>query len=405
MRFAVPRYWPLAGSVLLLVFLLATATSTRAAQEATPVATDPGHGATADGSFVVYAFACPRGFSGQDYAACRATPRAGLGLTAFPAGSDNGVGAVSDGDGVAAFPLSVLAPGDVVVVGQAPDGADFAAACSQDFAYVDGGIVVPDVAADAFVTCEWYELPPTPAGGDGSLEIWAFGCPAGFDGDDYAACREKPLAAVGFSVAAVGQGNGVGATTGGDGLATFPLFAADLPGNIGVVAALPEGYGGFEAVCQAEPGIATDYADTGAGITLLGVEPGAQIACDWFALPSSDDPAPAPTATRTATRTQGAPEPRDRDEDRRPTAVAHRLPNTGVGGADGGNQSGHPAGAAPLVALVACFGLARLLAPARRQLVLLDEPVQALPPEGRALPFGGAPAALGDADVPRRRRR
>lgn len=149
-----------------------------------------------------------------------------------------------------------------------------------------------------------------------------YACPAGFDAEDYAACRAHPLAGVGFTVAPTGRDNGIGGATDATGVADFPLFAADLPGDIAVSGQLPAGSTGFEAACQSEPGIAAEYAVTERGVTLLGVAPGAAVVCDWFILPA------AATATQPPPTEPTAPAPAPRA----PAAAVAKLPDTGTGG-------------------------------------------------------------------------
>ena len=275
------------------------------------------------GSLVVYAYACPAGFTGEDYDQCRATPLAGAGYTAFAAGQDNGVGATTDADGVASIALAAIGGGTVNVAVTPPAGYEPAfVACSEEHGAIEGGITFAALATDAFVTCQWYFVPTggTPGGEpapdeDGWLTITAYACPADFDGEDYAACRARPQAGVGFTTFAVGQDNGVGATTDAAGTLEFALFAADLPGDIGVAVDLPAGYAAFEVACQSAPGIAADYAATDTGITLVDVPDGAEIACAWFNFPAGgDDADPAP--------------------------VVGKLPNTGAG-PDGSRSAEH----------------------------------------------------------------
>jgi len=246
-------------------------------------------------------------------------PLAGVSYTAFAAGQDNGVGATTDGDGVATLSLSALGGGTINVALTAPAGYKSAfVACSEEYGAIESGLTFADLAPDAFVTCQWYFVSTDgnpgddPGGGDdGSLTLTTYACPEAWDGKDYAACREHPQEGVAFTVVAEGTDNGVGATTDANGSASFALFAADLPGDITVVEDLPAGYVRFEAACQTEPGIAADYAYTDTGITLIDVQDGAEITCAWFNILAADDG----------------------DDDRTPTPPSKvgQLPNTGVG--------------------------------------------------------------------------
>ena len=331
----------LLAGLLLLLTLLPTIVAVAGAREQ-------------EGSLVIYAYACPAGVpAGADD--CRATPHAGVAFTVVAAGQDNGVGATTDADGVASVSLAGLAPGNVTVVEHLPAGyADFEVACSQPSAENPdgGGITLLDVPAGAVVTCQWYNLAPQhdPGGNDdGSLTVRAYACPSDFAGD-YAACRTNPLAGAAFTVAAAGQDNGVGGTTDAAGTAAFPLFAADLPGDVNVGVRLPAGYAAFEAACQSAPGIAADYAYSDTGITLIGVAAGAAIACDWFhfAAAAATTPTPAP--------------PDQTPTDRTPTPPVGQLPNTGTGAA----VDRRWIDAAPPVGLWSGTAVVRLVAFARR---------------------------------------
>ncbi len=282
------------------------------------------------GSIVIYAYACPPGFTGEDYDPCRATPLAGVSYTAAAAGQDNGVGATTDADGVASLSLSALGGGTINVAMTPPAGYESAfIACSQQYGAIESGITFADLAADAFVTCEWYFVPTSGdpggdpgAGEDGSLTIQKYACPKGWDGKDDDTCRAHPQAGVGFTVFAAGTDNGVGGTTDGNGVASFPLFAADLPGDIGVSEEMPAGYDAFDVQCTDANGEPVNYVPGDTGITLLGVEDGAEIACEWFNLPAgSADPTPAPSASPKPSAT--------------PRPSVGRLPNTGTGVAAG----------------------------------------------------------------------
>ncbi len=170
---------------------------------ATPSATaQEGNG----GSLVIYAYACPAGFTGDDYDQCRATPLEGVSYTAFAAGQDNGVGATTDADGVATLSLAALGGGTINVALTAPEGYGSAfVACSEEYGAIESGVTFADLAADDFVTCQWYFVPTGGGPGadeDGSLAIQKYACPEGWDGEDYAACREHPQAGVSFTVAA-----------------------------------------------------------------------------------------------------------------------------------------------------------------------------------------------------------
>ena len=340
----------LAAGLALAVMVLTAAVRIAAAQEQ-----------GGEGSLIIYAFACPPGvIAGAD--ACRAAPHAGVPFTVFAAGQDNGVGATTDANGVASFSLSGLAPGNVVVVEHLPAGyADFDVACSQASAENPdgGGITLLDVPAGAFVTCQWYNLAPQhdPGGNDdGSLTVRAYACPSDFAGD-YAACRANPLAGVAFTVAAAGQDNGVGGTTDAAGTAAFPLFAADLSGDVDVVGQLPSGYASFEAACQSGPGIAADYVYADTGITLLGVAAGAAIACDWFHFAAAAVTTPTGPPTPPAGRTPAAPPP---------TPAVGQLPNTGTGATIGwGTSEAALLGVLTGVAVAGVSG-ASLLAAGRR---------------------------------------
>ena len=313
----------LIGLIGLVLALAAAAVPSAAAQGGT------------GGSIAVYAYACPPGFTGGDYDECRATPLAGASFTAFAAGQDNGVGATTDADGAAALSLAALGGGTINVAVTAPEGYESAfVACSQEYGAIEPGITFADLAADAFVTCEWYFVPlvgdpggDPPTDEDGTLTITAYACPERFDGDDYAACREQPQAGVSFSVFADGSDNGVGATTDASGTASVALFAADLPGGITIATDLPAGYASFEVACQSEPGVAAEYVYTDTGISLVDVQDGAEIACAWFNIPAKgDDPTPTPSGG-------DDPTPTPSGDDRTPTATpgVARLPNTGTG--------------------------------------------------------------------------
>lgn len=139
------------------------------------LATITGPGASAQsesGSLVIYAYACPAGFTGTAYDECRATPLPGVGYTAFEAGQDNGIGATTDADGVASISLDPIGDGTVNVFVTPPAGYESVfVACSQEYGAIEGGITFAWVAQDAFITCEWYFVPvggdPTPTPGTG----------------------------------------------------------------------------------------------------------------------------------------------------------------------------------------------------------------------------------------------
>ncbi len=281
------------------------------------------------GSLVVYAYACPAGFTGDDYDQCRSTPLAGASYTAFTAGQDNGVGATTDANGVAALSLSALGGGTINVAMNPPADYESAfVACSEEYGAIEAGITFANLASDAFVTCQWYFVPTGGDPGDdpgpdqdGSLTIQKYACPEGWNGADDAACREQPQAGVSFTVAAEGTDNAVGATTDANGSASFALFAADLPGDINVIEDMPESYDAFEVQCIDAAGQPVNYVPSDSGVTLLGLEDGAQIACEWLNIPADDggdeDPTPTPTETPAARRT--------------PTPAVGKLPDTGTG--------------------------------------------------------------------------
>ena len=308
--------WSLRLAGLSLILILLTLTVTGAA----PAAAQDGPA----GSLVIYAYACPAGFTGDDYDPCRSTPLAGASYTAFSAGQDNGIGATTDGDGVATLSLAALGGGTINVAVTAPAGYESASvACSEEYGAIESGITFADLAPDAFVTCQWYFVPTggDPVDEDGSLAIQKYACPEGWNGEDYAACREQPHAGVSFTVAAAGTDNGVGATTDANGSATFALFAADLPGDINIVEDMPEGYDAFEVQCTGAAGQPVNYVPSASGVTLLGLEDGAQITCEWFNIladnSGNEDPTPTPTKTPAAGRT--------------PTPTVGKLPDTGAG--------------------------------------------------------------------------
>ena len=266
------------------------------------------------GSLVVYTYACPTGWDRQDIAACRENPQAGVGYTAVQVGQDQGVAAETDADGVATIALDGLTPGDLALIQDLPAGygPEFVVECSQDYVYGDGAITLTNVSDGAFVTCEWFTIPTAGPGGDGSITIEKFACPKDWGGEDYQSCRANPQPGVSFTAVAAGQDNGVGGTTDASGVVSFPLFPADLPGDVSVVEHPPAGYATFEVACEIEPGIAADYDRTETGIVLHGLEAGDEIACAWFNIPAGD-PTPDPTPTRA------------------PAPVVGKLPNTGIG--------------------------------------------------------------------------
>ena len=157
-----------------------------------------------------------------------------------------------------------------------------------------------------------------------SLTIRKHACPADFD-QDYAACRGRPQAGVSFSIFTAGQDNGVGGTTDADGVVAFALDPF-VPGNVNVVEQVPAGFQLESVACEKAPGIAAEYIYTDTGITLVGLEAGAAIVCDWYDVAASPDP--DPTATPLPADPTPASGPRATDT---PTGGVGRLPNTGAG--------------------------------------------------------------------------
>jgi hypothetical protein len=254
----------------------------------------PSASAQEGGSVSIYSFACPAGFDGGDYDACRATPLSGVGFTLFEAGQHSGVGATSDADGAASLGLPIAEASTINIFTQPPAGYESVfIACSEEYGAVDGGITFASLAPDAFVTCEWYFVPtadePPSLEADGSLSVYIFGCPEGFDGADFGECEGRPVEGVSLVTAAAGQDNGVGEATDPSGSAWFPLFAADLPGNINLHLTLPEGYATFTAACWGTAGTAADFAYTDSGITLLDVPDGAEVACALYLEQAASD--------------------------------------------------------------------------------------------------------------------
>ena len=65
-----------------------------------------------NGWLTVTDYGCPESFEGTVHIACRSIVLAGSNYTLFAAGSDNGVGGTTDGDGTVSFPGDRVEPGE-----------------------------------------------------------------------------------------------------------------------------------------------------------------------------------------------------------------------------------------------------------------------------------------------------
>lgn len=272
------------------------------------------------GGINIYSYQCPEGFTGGDFTSCREVPLSGVGFTLFEEGQHSGIGATSDVDGVAHLGLPISEPATINLLVQPAAGYESSfVSCSEAYAGLANGISFPDVAPDAYITCEWFF---TPIGGeqpvdeepvddaDGSLIVQVYGCEKGaYTRDDLSACTANPLSGVNLASSAVDQDNGVGAVTNADGVAKLPLFGQDLPGDIRLSVALPGEYDRYRATCWDGDGSNVEFVPDGVSIMLQDVGDNVVITCGIYALPAESTV----------------------PDDREDPEIITTLPNTGAG--------------------------------------------------------------------------
>ena len=313
-----------------------------------PLAEEPTPPAGEVAEVTVYATACPRGYTGNDFFAdCYGNPQAGIGFGLSLPGAHGGDARTTGPDGFVTLGVGLgLADSSIDLQENVTAGfaVDFFVYCTKE----DGATVLEveqtvrtaggntyffasfDAAPGDQIRCDWYNIPPAEEPPDpvaGSLTVYATSCPPGYTGTDYFEdCYGNPEVDLGF--AASGRiGVIAEAATDADGFVTYSF--ADLgvhePPDAG------EGEAGisiginatedFAVYCSKNGGQAVEVhalVDGGpAGLPGVGlngedVEPGDEIRCDWYLLPAGPEP-PAPTPTQPATR----------------------LPNTGAGAAKG----------------------------------------------------------------------
>jgi hypothetical protein len=128
----------------------------------------------------------------------------------------------------------------------------------------------------------------------GSLIIGVSECPAGYDGQDYAADCTTPAEGIDFAIATPNTDNVEMTTSRGDGLVTFSLAPYDLNPDVPDPVNVGEAISGVDyVVFCTRNGEALDFAyetiDFEPGGPLLGIsfeiEPIDEIACEWYNIP------------------------------------------------------------------------------------------------------------------------
>ena len=185
----------------------------------------------------------------------------------------------------------------------------------------------------------------------GALIIAVSTCPAGYDGENFAADCDTPAGGVDFAIGTPNTGNVEWSTTRADGLVTFSLAPYDLdptgpdPVSVGEQAAPGLDYAVF---CTEDGGTPLDFAyetlDFQPGGPLLGIsfdiESGDQIGCEWYNIPpAAGTPSPTPTKPPAA----------------EPTKPVKSLPNTGSGAV---STAPEETGSSATLALMLTGGLA-----------------------------------------------
>jgi hypothetical protein len=257
---------------------------------------------------------CPPGYSGDDYSEDCDGPV--IRQDFFLGRGEGGVSGTTDNAGI----VTLVLPGEVLpglataqtIVPPIAVG-DFVVSCTKDdgatILDVEQAIGAPgpegsvtylasfDVAPGDQIRCDWYDLTPAdepPDPDTGSLIIGVSTCPQGYDGEDFAADCATPAAGVDFEAGTPYTDNVERNTTRPDGLVTFSLARFDLdPTGPDPLLVLddPQQAADYAVICSKNGGTPVEVQP---GLHHWGIsfefETGDDIACEWYNIPSGEEP-------------------------------------------------------------------------------------------------------------------